>query len=58
MVDTRIKVANPVVDMDGDEMTRIIWQIIKDKVNTQCNINYAAYFPSLGSGYSVLRLEH
>jgi isocitrate dehydrogenase len=54
MVDTRIKVANPVVDMDGDEMTRIIWQIIKDKVNTQCNINYAAYFPSLGSGYSVL----
>jgi len=33
MVDTRIKVTNPVVDMDGDEMTRIIWQIIKDKVS-------------------------
>jgi isocitrate dehydrogenase len=32
MVDTRIKVENPVVDMDGDEMTRIIWQLIKDKV--------------------------
>lgn len=32
MVDTRIKVTNPVVDMDGDEMTRIIWQIIKDKL--------------------------
>jgi len=30
--DNRIKVANPVVDMDGDEMTRIIWQLIKDKV--------------------------
>jgi isocitrate dehydrogenase len=27
----KIKVANPVVDMDGDEMTRIIWQMIKDK---------------------------
>jgi isocitrate dehydrogenase len=28
----KIKVANPVVDMDGDEMTRIIWQSIKDKL--------------------------
>ena len=27
----KIKVVNPVVDMDGDEMTRIIWQMIKDK---------------------------
>jgi isocitrate dehydrogenase len=26
----KIKVANPVVDLDGDEMTRIIWQLIKD----------------------------
>jgi isocitrate dehydrogenase len=26
----KIKVANPVVDLDGDEMTRIIWQMIKD----------------------------
>lgn len=28
----KIKVANPVVDIDGDEMTRIIWQEIKDKL--------------------------
>jgi len=28
----KIKVANPVVDLDGDEMTRIIWQWIKDKL--------------------------
>ena len=28
----RVKVDNPVVDLDGDEMTRIIWQEIKDKV--------------------------
>lgn len=27
---SKIKVANPVVDIDGDEMTRIIWQMIKD----------------------------
>jgi isocitrate dehydrogenase len=29
---SKIKVANPVVDIDGDEMTRIIWQMIKDKL--------------------------
>ncbi|GAD58101.1 NADP-dependent isocitrate dehydrogenase [Brevundimonas sp. BAL450] len=29
---TRIKVDNPIVDIDGDEMTRIIWQMIKDKL--------------------------
>ena len=28
----KIKVENPVVEMDGDEMTRIIWQMIKDKL--------------------------
>jgi len=28
----KIKVANPVVDLDGDEMTRIIWQFIKDRL--------------------------
>eukprot|EP00879_Flechtneria_rotunda_P033412 GHRR01037001.1.p1 GENE.GHRR01037001.1~~GHRR01037001.1.p1 ORF type:complete len:415 (+),score=153.36 GHRR01037001.1:154-1398(+) len=28
----KIKVANPVVDLDGDEMTRVIWQMIKDKL--------------------------
>ncbi len=26
----KIKVENPIVEMDGDEMTRIIWQMIKD----------------------------
>jgi isocitrate dehydrogenase len=28
----KIKVANPVVDLDGDEMTRIIWALIKEKL--------------------------
>ena len=27
----KISVKNPVVEMDGDEMTRVIWQMIKDK---------------------------
>ncbi len=28
----KIQVANPIVELDGDEMTRIIWQLIKDKL--------------------------
>jgi len=32
MAPTKIKVANPVVEMDGDEMTRVIWDIIKQKL--------------------------
>jgi isocitrate dehydrogenase len=30
---TKVKVANPVVELDGDEMTRIIWKWIKEKVS-------------------------
>src|SRR5688572_5787549 len=29
---TKIKVTNPIVELDGDEMTRIIWQFIKDRL--------------------------
>ena len=29
---SKIKVVNPIVELDGDEMTRIIWQFIKDKL--------------------------
>lgn len=29
---SKIKVQNPIVELDGDEMTRIIWQFIKDKL--------------------------
>jgi len=29
---TKIKVANPVVELDGDEMTRVIWKFIKEKL--------------------------
>jgi isocitrate dehydrogenase len=46
----KIKVANPVVDLDGDEMTRIIWKLIKDKL----------IFPFLGLDidYYDLSMEH
>ena len=30
---SRIEVANPVVDLDGDEMTRVIWEKIKETVH-------------------------
>ena len=39
----KIRVANPVVELDGDEMTRIIWKDIKDKLVTpylDLNIQY------------------
>ena len=29
---SKIKVANPIVELDGDEMTRIIWHVIKDQL--------------------------
>ena len=28
----KIKVKNPIVEIDGDEMTRIIWHFIKEKL--------------------------
>jgi isocitrate dehydrogenase len=28
----KINVTNPIVELDGDEMTRIIWQFIKDRL--------------------------
>lgn len=41
---SKIKVANPVVELDGDEMTRIIWQAIKDKlINPYLDIDLEYY---------------
>ena len=41
---SKIKVANPVVELDGDEMTRIIWQLIKDKlINPYLDVNLLYY---------------
>ena len=34
---SKVKVANPVVELDGDEMTRIIWKWIKEKVSKAIN---------------------
>ena len=40
----KIKVTGTVVDLDGDEMTRIIWQFIKDKlIHPYLDINIEYY---------------
>ena len=46
----KIKVANPVADLDGDEMTRIIWKLIKDKL--------VFPFLDLKTEYYDLGMEH
>jgi isocitrate dehydrogenase len=46
----KIKVANPVADLDGDEMTRIIWRMIKDKLIFP--------FVDLTTEYYDLGIEH
>ena len=43
----KIKVNNPVVDMDGDEMTKIIWKWIKERVSYltgNSRITFGVYF--------------
>jgi|TARA_A100001015_G_scaffold109620_1_gene121654 isocitrate dehydrogenase len=44
LIMTKIKVENPIVELDGDEMTRIIWQMIKDKlINPYLDIDLKYY---------------
>ena len=37
-------VENPVVELDGDEMTRIIWKKIREEVSTSCTDLSEKYF--------------
>ena len=32
MASSRIKVKTPIVELDGDEMTRVLWQVVKEKL--------------------------
>lgn len=50
MESKRIKVTNPVAELDGDEMTRIIWKYIKDELITP--------FLDLNILYFDLGIEH
>ncbi len=47
---TKIKMTTPIVEMDGDEMTRILWKMIKD--------NLLEPFIELNTEYYDLGLEH
>uniref|UniRef100_A0A4W5PGL1 Isocitrate dehydrogenase [NADP] n=1 Tax=Hucho hucho TaxID=62062 RepID=A0A4W5PGL1_9TELE len=47
---TRIKVSQPVVEMDGDEMTRIIWEFIKEKLILS-NVDVELKYYDLGLPY-------
>lgn len=46
----KIKMTTPLVEMDGDEMTRILWQIIKDEL--------LCPFINLKTEYYDLGLKH
>ena len=46
----KIKMTTPIVEMDGDEMTRILWKMIKDHLLTP--------FIELNTEYYDLGLEH
>ena len=46
----KIKMATPIVEMDGDEMTRILWKMIKE--------NLLEPFIELNTEYYDLGLEH
>ena len=55
----KIKVANPVVEMDGDEMTRIIWKLIKDKlIHPYLDIDLLYYDLSIAEARRDQRPDH
>ena len=52
----KIKVANPVVDMDGDEMTKIIWKWIKERVSIQIKIRHFEKRSTIRAGYLLSKV--
>ena len=53
----KIQVANPVVDLDGDEMTRVIWNQIKEKVRGGALDGWGAGVRRIAAGRALL-CEH
>ena len=47
---SKVKVANPVVELDGDEMTRIIWKWIKERVSSSTPYLGCSWFAEMGGG--------
>lgn len=55
----KLKVDKPVVDLDGDEMTRVIWKWIKDVVRyflLFIHVMTIAHLTLFGYRYQILRL--
>ena len=50
----KIKMATPIVEMDGDEMTRILWQMIKDNLLLPY-IDLKTEYYDLGLEYIVMK---
>ena len=50
----KIKVKNPIVDIDGDEMTKIIWKWIKEKVRVTVITTFIAHLPLPRSRFRLL----
>ena len=49
----KIKVKNPVVEIDGDEMTRIIWKKIREEVSLRFRSTAASFVSPHGIGVCV-----
>ena len=47
---SKIQMTTPLVEMDGDEMTRILWKMIKDESVTYHYIDLKTEYYDLGSG--------
>ena len=56
--DHKIVVKNPVVELDGDEMTRIIWKKIREEVRRLLFLPWPALEPSLANAASQLILPY
>ena len=44
---SKIKVTQPICDLDGDEMTKIIWSWIKEKVSLQFQSQFFLAYPPI-----------
>ena len=52
----KVQVANPIVDMDGDEMTRIIWEWIRERLIKDCRAKKPTQQNMLKYAYVILIL--
>ena len=51
---SKIKVANPIVEIDGDEMARIIWKFIKEKlILDYLDLDILYYYLGIKSRYKT-----